>query len=451
MAMVLAFYLPWKMADITSAWISCSTAHLFWAPILIGSWAALSASLLTVAAKLKNKYFLALSIFVQAAMAFPACSPQHFAWLPSACAAVFMLGSAFLIRRVVAGFCEENMEWAFDLQFAIASICCALLPLASGMDLEKTAVCLAVQGLAAMLTGIFVKDSFVRLMAAFAFFAAGITAFSQPLLWWSVAPVAACLYAAYGLCLLKGNYAVDSVEAEIRHLYSCLAAALLTTFVGKQMLGTMISAGWAVEALLMLAAGFLLREKVLRFTALFIFLPLGLRVLFIDLAAGHLAWWYVALISASFYAAWALYSVNMAECVGDEREASVKDVFCWCAALIAALLLGTKLQHTWTSCAWAVQGFVLLGAGFALREKQMRITGLTVFAAVVAKLFFIDLAGAPTVYRIFAFIVTGLVLLVSAYGYTIYTRRTPRGDGGEIDEMGAIGAISDYNVESNPT
>ena len=96
------------------------------------------------------------------------------------------------------------------------------------------------------------------------------------------------------------------------------------------------------------------------------------------------------------------------------------------AGFVLAAALAFELHNTWISCAWAVQGLVTLLVGFIARDKVMRVSGLTLFAALTARLFCIDLAGAETIYRVSAFTVTGLILLVSAYLYNHFERRLTR-------------------------
>ena len=96
------------------------------------------------------------------------------------------------------------------------------------------------------------------------------------------------------------------------------------------------------------------------------------------------------------------------------------------AGFILATTLAFELHNTWISCAWAVQGLATLLVGFIARDKVLRVSGLTLFAALTARLFCIDLAGAQTIYRVSAFTVTGLILLVSAYLYNHFEKRLTR-------------------------
>ena len=52
--------------------------------------------------------------------------------------------------------------------------------------------------------------------------------------------------------------------------------------------------------------------------------------------------------------------------------------------------------------------------GFAIKERTIRLAGLTVLLACIAKAFLFDLANLETLYRIASFIGLGLILLAAA-------------------------------------
>ncbi len=70
-----------------------------------------------------------------------------------------------------------------------------------------------------------------------------------------------------------------------------------------------------------------------------------------------------------------------------------------------------------TSVLWAVFAVAFLVAGLRHRVKTLRLLGLGLFIVVVAKVFLVDLAGMPTLYRVIAFMAVGLFLLGSAFAY----------------------------------
>lgn len=69
------------------------------------------------------------------------------------------------------------------------------------------------------------------------------------------------------------------------------------------------------------------------------------------------------------------------------------------------------------SLLWAVFAFALLFEGMRNRLRSLRLAGLALFAVVVWKIFFVDLRHLEAVYRIIAFIVFGVVLLLASFLY----------------------------------
>ena len=72
------------------------------------------------------------------------------------------------------------------------------------------------------------------------------------------------------------------------------------------------------------------------------------------------------------------------------------------------------------SVLWGGAGLALVLAGLAGGAPHRRHLGLALLAATVLKVFLSDLASAPTVLRIVAFLVTGLALLAGAWLYARY-------------------------------
>ena len=66
---------------------------------------------------------------------------------------------------------------------------------------------------------------------------------------------------------------------------------------------------------------------------------------------------------------------------------------------------------------WALYALALLLAGLRRGVRGFRYAGLALFAVVVGKIFFVDLEGLESIYRIVAFIVLGVVLFLAALLY----------------------------------
>jgi hypothetical protein len=91
-------------------------------------------------------------------------------------------------------------------------------------------------------------------------------------------------------------------------------------------------------------------------------------------------------------------------------------------SLLATALLAALIFHEVTgsvlTVAWGAEAVGLLAAGFALRDRVLRLTGLAMFFVCTAKLFFWDLRNLETLPRIVSFIVLGLLLVAVSWVYT---------------------------------
>jgi uncharacterized membrane protein len=75
------------------------------------------------------------------------------------------------------------------------------------------------------------------------------------------------------------------------------------------------------------------------------------------------------------------------------------------------------------SVLWGGVGLALVLAGLVARHRARRLLGLALLAVTVAKVFLVDLAAAPTVTRIVAFLATGLALMGGSFLYARFRDR----------------------------
>ncbi len=75
------------------------------------------------------------------------------------------------------------------------------------------------------------------------------------------------------------------------------------------------------------------------------------------------------------------------------------------------------------SVLWGGAGLALVLAGLVARHRARRLLGLALLAVTVAKVFLVDLAAAPTVTRIVAFLATGLALVGGSFLYARFRDR----------------------------
>ena len=96
------------------------------------------------------------------------------------------------------------------------------------------------------------------------------------------------------------------------------------------------------------------------------------------------------------------------------------------ATVLFSAFLFYEVSGSWLTVAWGLQGTALLIAGFALRDRQLRLSGLVLLGVCILKAFVYDFSELETVYRIFSFIVLGSLLLAVSFIYTRYREQIRR-------------------------
>lgn len=95
-------------------------------------------------------------------------------------------------------------------------------------------------------------------------------------------------------------------------------------------------------------------------------------------------------------------------------------------ALLLAALLHARVEGTQLTIAWSGEGIALLLAGFFLRERVMRLSGLLLFLFCVLKLFIYDLSSLSGLPRVLSFVVLGLLLMAASWLYTRFREQLKR-------------------------
>ncbi|MEO6055126.1 MAG: DUF2339 domain-containing protein [Chthoniobacterales bacterium] len=85
------------------------------------------------------------------------------------------------------------------------------------------------------------------------------------------------------------------------------------------------------------------------------------------------------------------------------------------------ILSGRMIAHIQSgfllTAAWSVLAFVVLGTGFALKERPYRLLGMGILTIAIGRLFVVDVWQLETLYRILSFLVLGAVLLALGFLY----------------------------------
>ena len=81
------------------------------------------------------------------------------------------------------------------------------------------------------------------------------------------------------------------------------------------------------------------------------------------------------------------------------------------------------LAHMYISIAWAIYGAILMIIGFAFKKRTLRFIAMGLFALLLAKVFILDTKNVESIYRIAAFMATGLTLLGVSYLYQFLKKK----------------------------
>ncbi|HUS71758.1 MAG TPA: DUF2339 domain-containing protein [Sedimentisphaerales bacterium] len=81
------------------------------------------------------------------------------------------------------------------------------------------------------------------------------------------------------------------------------------------------------------------------------------------------------------------------------------------------------LSHMYISVMWAVYGAALMVAGFSRKVPLLRYIALGLFVLLLAKVFILDTSTVKSVYRIAAFLATGVTLVGVSYLYQFLKKR----------------------------
>jgi uncharacterized membrane protein len=82
-----------------------------------------------------------------------------------------------------------------------------------------------------------------------------------------------------------------------------------------------------------------------------------------------------------------------------------------------------EFQAGGLSVLWTIFAFAFLAGGIWKNLRPVRYVGLALFTVVVGKVFLFDLSHMPAIYRVLAFMVLGVLLLLGSYAYLRSSKR----------------------------
>ena len=226
-----------------------------------------------------------------------------------------------------------------------------------------------------------------------------------------------------------------------------VALTFVTLAVPIQLSANWITMAWAIEALMILWAGIEMKSQRLRAVAHIVFALALLRLFFWDTPWGYREPFTPVVnkyfLSSLFVISCLFAAAMLYEKLGERKQITAKvfQIALLVVALIALWFLMTVETYTYfaaragwqetaegyrhehwlgqmtLSILWSIYAATLAAAGFVRRTAAIRWAALTLFALTVVKVMLVDIAVLPQLYRIIAFLVLGLLLLVVTWGY----------------------------------
>jgi hypothetical protein len=205
----------------------------------------------------------------------------------------------------------------------------------------------------------------------------------------------------------------------IGRAYLWTASATAAILIAVEMPGVLLPLGWMVFSVALLAAALRFRVRDLRVQS-YVLAVLAFPLALADTEPPQV--WICAAMVAGFYAA--EYLTARARLAGKEHHAAT--MFSLLGTCLLAALLYGRVSGGLFTVALGFEGLALLGAGFPLRERILRLQGLALLLACILKLFVYDLRNLETMYRILSFIALGLIMLCVSWIYTRFREHIRR-------------------------
>jgi uncharacterized membrane protein len=222
----------------------------------------------------------------------------------------------------------------------------------------------------------------------------------------------------YGTALRWGSPRDNLERRRLLDVSSFAATVLLAAFMRNVLPASLTAIGWAALVLILLAARRRLQAGSLQIQSFLLaaitFIQASMTNLQLGGTRGVLT---TIAVIASFYAAEFLC----------ERAAQFgRILFSTLATLLLALLLWHEVSGRLLTVALGAQGVALLFAGFPLRERCMRLSGLGLLLVCVLKLFVYDFRHLEMPFRVLSFILLGLILIGVSFVYSRFRERVSR-------------------------
>jgi hypothetical protein len=200
-------------------------------------------------------------------------------------------------------------------------------------------------------------------------------------------------------------------------LNSTVGSILLALVVHQEVQKSWGTVIWAAMAVALVGYGLLYKRAEFRVQGYLLAIVVFFRAWVVNMndTSAATRMWTCAIIVALFYTAQMLFR-SREPLPGSERIA--QPGFSILGTAVLTMLLLSEVQGRLLTVAFGIEGIALLLAGFALRERVFRLSGLVLFLLCIAKLFVYDLRTLDTMSRILSFIVLGVMMVAASWVYT---------------------------------
>lgn len=321
----------------------------------------------------------------------------------------------------------------------------AIFALGTWMDLPKvlTAPVWAVYGIIMLQIGVakdnvhqrvqgyfFTVGSFCRLLMSNLTIEGGISGLSYRLI--TALPVAAIFQ--YCKLLLDDTDAegkLASGEKKMVAVYRYLIFAIIMLVARYELPTPLVAPIWSLIAATYLVIAVLMDKKHYLPMSAIAVLAAGIRAIFMNvlqdkyLTVFESSAVYPLLTVAVIYACniFSHYKLAIEDATGGALARFFRrpvPLFSLTATAVLTVFIVVKTTGVYMTACLGIEGLLLCVAGFLIREKSWRISGLVVLTATLAKVFLVDLRKLETIYYILSLIGVGAILLFISFIYTKY-------------------------------
>ncbi len=211
-------------------------------------------------------------------------------------------------------------------------------------------------------------------------------------------------------------------ESLLDRPYLYTAAGLIACLLYRELHPQFVEIGWAFATLTLLIAGRMLDLGDLRYQSYGLAILTFGRALAMEFSTRQVFASTEERIVAGAVVVACLFVAQLL--IPKERQERL--LYSLLATALATTVLFQEVSGSMLTVAWGIEGAVLLGVGFPLRDRTLRLSGLVLFLVCVGKLFLYDLRALETLYRILSFLVLGLILVGVSWVYTRFREQVQR-------------------------